>query len=238
MKKLLFTAFCTMLAGVVSAQKAGSLYLGNTFNFGGVRNSYTQKEVVEEKGKEISKDVTEKEGTFGFGLNPEIGYFLNENISVGFQVDVELSVSKNRAEENIYGDSKTRNRIFSFGPTASYYKAITEKLSWAPRFDLGFDLQKKTNVYNDKNEEWYKYFGFSFVFDLAKFEYRVTDRLSINGGLGIGAIGFSHSKNTKTGGKDDGKEWDKSAEDNSQNTFVWGISNNVSSISLGFRYTL
>lgn len=238
MKKLLFTAFCVMLAGVVSAQKAGSLYLGNSFHFGGTRNSYTEKKDVFENGKEKTKDVTEKEGTFGFGLNPEFGYFLNENISVGFQVDVELSVSKNRAEESIYGDSKTRQRDFEFGPTISYHKAITEKLSWAPRFDLEFDLYKETDVYDDKNEEWDKYFGFGFSFDFAKFEYQATDRLSINAGLGIGKFQFFHYKNTKTGGKDDGKEWDESAEDYSFNKFSWGFSNAIDFISLGFKYTL
>lgn len=227
MKKNLLFAFCALLACETFAQK---LYIGNTFSFGGTRTSVTDTD-------DDDKSVTAKSGNFSFALNPEFGVFVSDKLSVGFQVGASVSVSKPQALESNYGDIKERTRTFLFGPTANYYVGLTEKLFWSPRAEIDFLLMKETDIYKDA-EDWDKYFGFGFGIDLAKFEYRATDRLYINAGLGIGSISFVHAKATKWQEEDGGKTYKGDYDDNSTNTFSWGINNTITSISLGFKYVL
>lgn len=214
-----------MCAGSMMAQRSGSLYLGNTFEFGGNRVSSSGDEKV-------------KSGSFSFSLNPEVGYFLNDKFSFGFQATASLSVSKDTAPESTYGDAKDRNRTFAFGPVANYYVGLTEKLYWAPKANVTLSFNKYSNIQDDNNKNWNKSVGFGFGVNLANFEYRATDRLYISGSLGLGWISFRHSKSTKWGREVDGKETTGDYDDNSTNSFSWGVDNSITAIGLGFKYTL
>lgn len=225
MKKLILIAACAMCAGSMMAQRAGSLYLGNTFEFGGSRTSY-------------GTDDKEKSGNFSFSLNPEFGYFFSDKFSLGFQATASVRVDKDTAPESTYGNAKDRNRTFAFGPVANYYVGLTEKLYWAPKANVTLSLNKYTSIQDDKNKDWHKSVGFGFGVNLANFEYRATDRLYVSASLGLGWISFRHSKSTKWGKEEDGKETTGDYDDNSSNSFSWGIDNTITAVGLGFKYTL
>lgn len=225
MKKLILIAACAMCAGSMMAQRAGSLYLGNTFEFGGSRTS-------------SGTDDKEKSGNFSFSLNPEFGYFLSDKFSLGFQATASLNVSKDTAPESTYGNAKHRNRTFSFGPVANYYVGLSEKLYWAPKANVTLSFNKSTNIKDDNNNNWNKSVGFGFGVNLANFEYRATDRLYVSASLGLGWISFRHSKATKWGKEVDNVETTGKYDDNSTNSFSWGIDNTISAVGLGFKYTL
>lgn len=228
MKKTLLIAFFALIAGETFAQK---VYLGTALNLGGQRT--TEKDVDYENNRKAT--FTTKEGNFAFGISPEVGVIINNKFSVGFQLGASLAVSKDETIDSEYGDYKSRQRIFYFSPTASYYAGITEKLYWTPRFDVAFSLIKNTREYREDKksiENWEKDFGVGFGFDFANFEYRATDHIYINAGLGIGHIVFAHVKPKKY--NYDGHESD--ADDESVNVFSWGINDNISSVSFGVKY--
>lgn len=113
MKKLLLCVLTWFLAtNLVNSQTdQGTFYLGGSF----------QLSSSSEKTK-ANNTTVDGPKTFGFGINPNVGYFIGDNFMLGLSLGFDSETTKIKGETpGDIDEEKTTISAFNFGPFARYY---------------------------------------------------------------------------------------------------------------------
>jgi hypothetical protein len=193
MKKLL------VIAGFIFAGMAANaqLYVGGAFNMDGSTL----------KNNDGDKQTT----SFSIGLQPEIGYYLDDRCDIGASLRLEYTGEKTHAN-----DTKTETNDWRFSPFIRYALIQIGK----------FEVIERTNVFvgGNKDNTGTKRFnaGCGITPVLA---YNLNDHFTLQTELNFVSVGLSYSK-VKDGGS-------------TTNSFIGFNSDNllnVGGITIGFRY--
>lgn len=149
-------------------------------------------------------------------LSPKIGYFVSDNFMVGLGLNIGSRKNEsnyNSTSDYIYIDEYNSNYL-SVEPFVRYYMPLSEKLSFINHFGLSYGFSNSYSS-NYQDNSGYKYYSEGKGNEIALgyapgISFNLTEKFLIE--LGIGSIGYSHSKsestpkteNTDTGVVDEG----------------------------------
>jgi len=134
MKKVQLLLMSFVFATMAFSQQAkGDIYLGGSLNLS-----------AESSSTEVGSTNTDGPKIFSFGIEPKVGYFISDKISVGLNLGFS---SYNRKVENSGTTTKNTNLSYGGGIFARYYVLPTEKFGFF--FEAGADLMagsSKTDI--------------------------------------------------------------------------------------------
>lgn len=87
---------------------------------------------------ESDDDGMTKDKGYGFNFQPEIGYFIADNLSVGLSSGIRMEESK------VDGVTINKASGFSVGPTLRYYFSLSPKFKVLGKFQIPFGSIKQT----------------------------------------------------------------------------------------------
>lgn len=191
MKKL----FITFLMGtaIISAQsEKGTKFIGGTFNLSGSTTNQTNNLL----------GTPYQNSSAGYGISPEIGYFLKKNLAIGASINLYQSKTNNDGNGNSpldYSTAKYNNIGASI--FMKYYHPIYEKLYFLLNPSIGYGHAKNdfTN-YNYSSNSFSgsttktNSFGVSIIPGIS---YFASSRLSFQ--TTFGNLFYNNSKNTNSG---------------------------------------
>jgi hypothetical protein len=132
MKKLFSLVLLSTLAGAAHAQtaiKAGTIQLGG--NVGYARSS---SESPTNSGTYYPFKATTTNSQFA--VSPSVGFFVADNLAIGFNGGYQTSHSK--YSDELGYKSETRNKQFQLGAFVQYYKMVTEQFGFTGTLAGGY----------------------------------------------------------------------------------------------------
>ena len=142
-------------------------------------------------------NTTKTPSTLSFGLAPEVGYFIRDNIKVGLKFSYNLTRAyKSEVDgENIYRFTHSVALV----PNVSYYIRLADKLYYTPGVDLEIGTTLEKNQINTTTtEKTYVDTKVGFKVNLVALEYRLSDQLAITGDFSNFAVSTTLRKTSDT----------------------------------------
>ncbi len=203
-KHLLAILFATAMTATATAQMRGDWVMG-----GSIQIESTES-LLDAGGREtlIDGDIN---GT-SFALLPSIHYFVSDRISLGVALGYRHAKTfMGYANEDPLMDKLYDDRgEFVIQPSFYYYVELCDWLFYAPKTYVDFRMGKNKYDYYDatsghvRKMEDIDTFHFGFGMNLTHFEVKMTERVSLGIGLGLGDIAFmtQHEKMTHADGSE------------------------------------
>ena len=136
----LFVAIMAFSVLTVSAQKQKQMYVGGSLGFG--------ISLVGSNGYNST--------SASFGISPEFGYFVCDNVKVGAELGYGISGG---------------THSFVITPNVAYYLRIVDKLHYTPQFSIGGGFGASSG---------YTAGAFALSFNLASLEYKPVEKMAIS----------------------------------------------------------
>lgn len=175
MKHLILVAIVALSTLSVSAQK-GTWYLGTS----GIATATDGNDIVTGPMTGVtSKDYKGQGTVLNFGIAPEAGYFVSDNLAVGLGVFYNYSKFNPDAE----GASDIKYNTFGVNPYARYY--FLNKGDFRMYGQLGF-------VYSSSDPDEGKSTDYFEIMVRPGISYNVSNRFAIN--ATFGELGYSQTK--------------------------------------------
>lgn len=168
---ILLLSLSTIFSGYALAQQRGDLAVGGGITFG-TSTAYTTTTIMGEAGA-----TAKANGGINFGFNPEVSYFVIDNLSLSAGLSYALNASGDRPNV-LY----TNVAVFTIG--ANYYVHIlSDKLFYTPGFTIG--LGGGSLIQNTQAQKITTAIPFSLAanFDLGRIEFKPTDNWGIYANL-------------------------------------------------------
>lgn len=212
MKKLFLTVILTVATATFASSQ---LYIGGSLNL----NTSGQN------SKDFDGTDAQGQKTFGFGIAPRIGYYLNDNFSFG--VSIGIQYEKQTSVEPADWNSSTN---FNISPYARY--AFFTYGKFKVNLEGGLGLAFGSNNEKDQpSDEKFRNSNFN-IFVVPVLTYDLTDRIALETSLNFCSLQFTSSTRTHKSGE-------KKAT-NTTNSFGIGANTadvfSLGDISVGFIY--
>lgn len=208
MKKLttivVIMCFCSTFK-ILNAQ----VYLGGNINFGYSSNTleYTDSE------------LSSKSNSNNIGFVPKLGFYLNDNIILGFSLRIERSNTSSNAESTYLSTSNRKSTNISFGPFIQINAELSDRIVFINELKLNGGLLFSTNESNNSSrEEIFKSdkSGYDFAaYYQPKIGINLSNKIMLE--LGVGKLGYSYSITNKTNYNED-KDTKEVIPDSEKNT--------------------
>jgi hypothetical protein len=210
MKKILLTLVAIM---AISTFASAQLYVGGTV---GVNTAGG-------KTKALDGVETAKPKTFGFQIAPNIGYSLDNNLSLGAKLDINYF----KNTDNLDWNSTT-----TFGITPYMRYAFFTVGKFQVNLEAGFGLAFGSNKYKDMPSSEKNSISVFNVYAVPVLTYGLTKNITLETTLHFCNLGYESRTNTTKDGDD------KSTD--STNRFRLGANTgdafNIGNITVGFTY--
>lgn len=203
MKKV-FIAIAAMAAAVtVSAQEKGDMYISGTLNLSTSSNVTTSGNAT----------LKESDGT-SFGLSPEFGIFVIDNLEVNVGLGYELTKIPNGYTTDDGKNLFENSNLFHIQAGLNYHIRLADKFTYAPgvKFLVGFG-GAKDQISASEVEQLYNNTQFTFSLSMLKFEFRPATHFAMT--FEAGSLDFTTDARKRTE--------DNSTYKYTTNSFSWDL---------------
>lgn len=168
---ILLLSLSTIFSVYALAQQRGDLAVGGGINFG-TSTLYTTTTVLGEESP-----TAQSNGGINFGFNPEVSYFVIDNLSLSAGLSYSLNAS-GESPDVLY----TNVALFTIG--ANYYvHIISDKFFYTPGFSLGFGGGSFIQNSQEQKITTAIPFALGANFDLGRIEFKPSDNWGVYANL-------------------------------------------------------
>ena len=191
MKKIVLLFAALAISASMMAQRKGDVSLTGTVLLSGGNT------VVATTNADGQMTTSKATSPSNFKVGAGIGFFIADNLELGFGLyyGLEREKNANSNNENFYYDA---TKSLTFQPEVTYHVPVGERFYWAPSFQLGFTRNETDHQVDQETVTTYKLpFLITTGLDVLAFEFRPCRCLAFD--FSFGGIYFNKTKNkTKT----------------------------------------
>jgi len=143
MKKLIFFILLACFTDAAAQTSKGSFLVGSNISYSAEKHNTTLK--LRAYGGNIWDEAMVR--THSIAASPQIGYFLMDNMCVGFSYQFNQRTSKAKDYKDAFLTYDYRERSSDFAPFIRYYIPINAKFSVITGFGYGWGYTKETQSY-------------------------------------------------------------------------------------------
>lgn len=186
MKKIVLLFAALAISASMMAQRKGDVSLTGTVLLSG---GNTVVATTNADGQTLTSKTA---GPSNFKVGAGIGFFIADNLELGFGLyyGLEREKNENSNSENFYYDA---TKSLTFQPELTYHIPVGEKFYWAPAFQLGFTRNETDHQVDKETVTTYTLpFQVTTGLDILAFEFRPCRFLAFD--FSFGGIYYNKTK--------------------------------------------
>ena len=212
MQNLILTIFLFLLSLVVSAQEVpekfnieqGTWSLGGSFNFGAAHRNFEDQ------------DYPGDYDNFSFGIRPEVGYFLADNLEGG--VRFGYGYSENNYEEP--SRDQVKSHTFMFSPYLRKFINLSSKFAFSVTGSVNYTIHQRDDYSADEHTGQIRSQEYGVIASPGVY-FLLNDRFTLN--ATVGQLYYRYLESSRDG-------------EDIESTNQYGLSANFNHIFLGLTY--